>query len=281
MTNFSDSHTDIMTAIKKKSQRETVVKRIKENGGDFVSLAIFTTEKKQKLREIERLNYEIKFYKEKYDLSLFMSIEDLGFIESKKDFVKLISLKPFSATLTWNFSNQFAGGSQANDGLTGEGRRVIDVLEANDIIIDSAHLSRKSFSELCRISSKPIYNSHSNINSIFSHKRNLTDKQIEKIVLSDGFVGITFYQKFISNEKITSFDIAKQFDYLIKHFGSDNFGIGSDLYGFDKKFLPIDFGDDFFEKLKNEMKNLGYNQNIIDKIMWKNYENFSKKMKKI
>ena len=275
---FSDSHTDIMTALQEKEEREKVVCNIKKLGGDNISLAIFTTEKKQTISEIEKLNDEIESLRKKYDLSLFMSIEDMGFLDKKADIKKLISLKPISATLTWNYQNQFAGGSLTDFGLTKRGIKLVDFFEDNGVIVDSAHLNRRSFFQLCQMSHKPIYNSHSNIDNIFSHNRNLTDEQIEKIVISEGFLGLSFYQKFISNQRIGALDIAKQFDYLIQHFGSDNFGIGSDLYGFDKRFLPheIEKGT-FINELKKHMQDFGYGEKIINKILWGNYENFLKK----
>ena len=112
-------------------------------------------------------------------------------------FNSLIKLKPFAVTLTWNNKNQFGGGAHSTCGLTKFGKLAIKMLEQNGILVDCAHLNRKSFWQFTRLTTKPIFVSHSNLNCICSHKRNLTNKQIEFIAKSGGYVGLTLYQKFI------------------------------------------------------------------------------------
>ena len=77
----------------------------------------------------------------------------------------------------------------------------LKLLEENNILVDTAHLSRKAFYDFAKITTKPIYNSHANLNTLFAHPRNLTNKQIEKIVQSNGFLGLTIYEHFISKQK--------------------------------------------------------------------------------
>ena len=280
MKKISDSHTDILTEIKSKTKRENYFAQIKDYV-QTISCAVFTTNKKIDVTKIGKLKKEIEEYNNKYNLNLILSIEDLGFIKSEKEIEELIKIKPISTTLTWNEANQFAGGSLSKNGLTQMGFKTIQLLEENNILIDTAHLSRKAFHEFSKISKFPIYNSHSNINSIFKHKRNLTDKQIKKIVDSNGFMGLTVYQHFIANNKISCRDIALQFDYLIKKYGHKNFGIGSDLFGIEKEFLPTDFsGYTKVDNLVLEFKKLNYSQEIIDAILFKNFQDFLLRIKK-
>jgi len=275
-----DAHTDFLTEIKNQRKREEYVKKIKKNAG-IISCAVFTTNSTFCLKDVENFKLEIEKYNKGYHTKLLLSIEDLGFIKSIEELYKLIKLKPISVTLTWNEKNQFAGGAHTNKGLTKLGIETIKILEENNILIDTAHLSQKAFNQFCRITTKPIYNSHSNINSLFKHKRNLTNKQIKKIVSSGGFLGLTFYKKFISAEKITMRDIALQFDYLIKKFGYKNFGLGTDLYGINKNYLPTDFKSYFdIKKLIIELKKLNYSNKIINAIIYKNYKKFLKISKK-
>lgn len=272
-----DAHTDFLTEIKDKDEREKYVKSIKKIAGR-ISCAVFTTNSTICLKDVENFKRELEYYNKKYHTKFFLSIEDLGFIKSVEELYELIKLKPISVTLTWNNENQFAGGAHTNKGLTKFGIEVIRILEENNVLIDTAHLSRKAFGEFSKITTKPIYNSHSNSNSLHRHKRNLTDKQIQKIVEGGGFFGLTFYQKFISNEKITMKDVANQFDYLIKKFGYKNFGLGTDLYGIKKEFLPIDFNNYFdIKKLIKELKKLNYSKKIISEVVYNNYKKFIKK----
>ena len=276
-----DAHTDFLTEIKDRKDREEYVKSIRKVIGT-ISCAVFTTNSTICLKDVENFKTELDYYNKKYKTKLLLSIEDLGFIKSIEELYELIKLKPISVTLTWNNENQFAGGAHTNKGLTKLGEKVVKILEENNILIDTAHLSKKAFKEFSKITTKPIYNSHSNIYVLHKHKRNLKDCQIKKIVKSGGFLGLTFYQNFISNEKITMHDIALQFDYIIEKFGYKNIGLGTDLYGIKKEFLPTDFESYFdVKKLAQELKKLNYSKKIINAIIYKNYKKFIKNFKKI
>ena len=275
-----DTHTDFLTEINNQNERENYVKKIK-NKIKIISCAVFSTNSTMSVLDVENYFLEIKKYRKKYKLNLLLSIEDLGFIDNEAKLNKIIQLKPFSVTLTWNYENQYAGGAHTNKGLTKLGINTIRLLEENNILVDTAHLSRKAFNQFCKITTKPIFNSHSNINQLFKHKRNLTDKQIKRIVNTDGFLGLTFYEKFISNEKITCQDIALQFDYLIKKFGYKNFGLGTDLFGVGNGYLPNDFKSYFdVENLICELKKLHFSNKIIKAIIYKNFQKFIKNYKK-
>lgn len=274
-----DAHTDFLTEIKDRNDREEYVKSIRKITG-LISCAVFTTNSTISVKDVENFKQELDYYNKKYKTKLLFSIEDLGFIKSIEELYILINLKPISVTLTWNKLNQFAGGVNTNKGLTKLGIKVIKILEENNILIDTAHLSRKAFFQFAKITTKPIYNSHTNIDKLFKHKRNLTNRQIKRIIKSDGFIGLTVYEKFISNQKITARDVALEFDYLIKQFGYKNIGLGTDLYGIENKYLPDDFRSYFdIENLIYELKKLNYTKKIINSIIYKNYKNFLKLIK--
>ena len=208
-----------------------------------------------------------------------LSIEDIGFVHSANDLLRLVRLKPVSVTLTWNKNNQFAGGALDNGGLTRLGKFVVRVLEHNQILVDTAHLNKKSFWQFKHITTKPLYCSHSNIFALHPHKRNLTNKQILAIKNSGGFWGLTLYQDFVSNTKITSKDIANQFEFLFTHFGIKNFGLGSDFFGIDTQKLPQDikhYKD--LKKVKNCLKSKGFSNTNLSYIMHKNYVCFLSRM---
>lgn len=275
-----DSHTDFLTEIKDKKERESYAKSISYIAGR-ISCAVFTTNSTISVKDVENFKHELDYYNKRYRANFLLSIEDLGFIKSIDELYDLIKLKPFSVTLTWNERNQFAGGANTKNGLTKLGVKAIKTLEGNNVLIDTAHLSRKAFFQFARITTKPIYNSHSNIFSLFKHNRNLTDRQIKKIVDSNGFLGLTIYQNFLSQNKISCKDVAWQFDHLIKKFGFKNFGLGTDLYGVKNEFLPQDFITYFdVVNLKKELKNLNYSNKIIERILFKNYQKFIKRVQK-
>ena len=275
-----DAHTDFLTEIKNINERENYIKVIKKNI-KIISCAVFTTNSTISVEDVENFKFELEKYNRKFNTKLLLSIEDLGFIKTEEDLIELIKLKPFSVSLTWNNANQYAGGAHTNKSLSKLGIETIRLLENANILIDTAHLSRRAFNQFCKITNKPIYNSHSNIFTLHKHRRNLTDKEIKKIVNADGFLGVTIYEKFISNEKINCRDVALQFDYLIKKFGYKNFGLGTDLFGIENKYLPKNFKSYYdVENLIYELKKLNYSNKIIKAIIYKNYENFIKRSRK-
>lgn len=277
---ISDSHTDFLTSIESVLDREQYIQEIKQYGAQNISCAVFTTSNKLEVEDVIHYANELDNLRAKYNINLLLSIEDLGFVKIKKDIDEIIKLKPISVTLTWNYANQFGGGTNSKLGLSIYGKECVKILEQNNILVDTAHMSRQMFWEFCKITTKPIYNSHSNIYSLKRHKRNLTNKQIDKIVKSNGYLGLTLYDEFISKDLITSKDISLQFDYLVQKFGYKNFGLGTDLYGIDVAHLPIDVkGYKDINQVVNELKKIGYNREVIDCLIYKNFETFLERIK--
>lgn len=278
MINIADSHNDFMTKITAK-EKNCYLSHCQKVGVKIISCAIFTSNLKLCIDDLYNFKNEIVKLKNKYkDIFLLFSIEDIGFIH-EEDIDKFIKLRPISCTLTWNFDNQLAGGAFGGKSITKFGEEVIHKLENENIFVDTAHMNKKSFWKFCKLTKKPIYNSHSNIYDLKRHKRNLTDKQIEMIVKSNGYLGLTIYDKFVGKEgKVDSKTIALQFDYLIKKFGYKNFGLGTDFYGIDINNLPKDIKSyEDIEKIVRELKKLGYSEKIIECILYKNYEDFLKR----
>lgn len=278
MINIADSHNDFMTKITAK-EKDCYLSQCQKVGVKIISCAIFTSNLKLCIDDLYNFKNEIVKLKNKYkDIFLLFSIEDIGFIK-ESDIKKLIKLRPICCTLTWNFDNQLAGGALGGKSITKFGEEVIHRLENENIFVDTAHMNKKSFWKFCKLTKKPIYNSHSNIYELKRHKRNLTDKQIEMIVKSNGYLGLTIYDKFVGKEgKVDSKTIALQFDYLIKKFGYKNFGLGTDFYGVDTNNLPKDIKSyEEIEKIARELKKLGYSEKIIECITYKNYEDFLKR----
>lgn len=278
MIKIADSHNDFMTKITAK-EKDCYLSQCQKVGVKIISCAIFTSNLKLCIDDLYNFKNEIVKLKNKYkDIFLLFSIEDIGFIH-EEDIDKFIKLRPISCTLTWNFDNQLAGGAFGGKSITKFGEEVIHKLENENIFVDTAHMNKKSFWKFCKLTKKPIYNSHSNIYDLKRHKRNLTDKQIEMIVKSNGYLGLTIYDKFVGKEgKVDSKTIALQFDYLIKKFGYKNFGLGTDFYGIDINNLPKDIKSyEDIEKIVRELKKLGYSEKIIECILYKNYEDFLKR----
>lgn len=291
-TIVSDSHTDLLTSLvdnvqklkKEKSYFEStdfsktknkVFDYLLSQNVDILSLAVFTNNKNIQFKDLYLFKQIVEEYNQLELGRALISIEDIGFIKHFYGLQELVKLNPFSCTLTWNHDNQFSGGALGKSGLTEFGKFAVCYLEENNILIDTAHMNRKSFWEFVDLTSSPIFNSHTNIFSIYKNKRNLLDNQIKKIVETNGFMGITLYDKFIKNGSIKSFDIALQFNCLVEKFGINNFGFGTDFFGVDETNLPTDiksYNDLYL--VADHLCNFGYSSCDIKKLMHKNFSEF-------
>jgi len=279
MFNLTDAHSDLLTSLPNSKQIK-FIRNLPANV-KVLNLAVFTTHKNLGINSLKRCKQKIENLQKLTRTHLLFSVEDIGTV-SPYEIDELIKLKPFCVSLTWNNKNQYAGGALSTNCITKCGKQAIKKLEENNILIDTAHLNRKSFWQFSKLTTKPMLCTHANINASHKHPRNLTNQQIKKIVDSNGFIGLTIYQKFISNNKITAKDIAKQINCLIKNFGYKNFGFGTDFFGINKKDLPTNikcYSD--FSQIATELKNMGHSNKVIRHIFYQNFSNFLKQTNKI
>jgi membrane dipeptidase len=135
--------------------------------------------------------------------------------------------------LTWNFQNEIGSGAyeRPNLGLTEFGFKVVEETNLLGMVIDVSHLNRFGFYDVIDTSSKPIIASHSNAKSVYSHIRNLNDKQIKLIADKGGLIGVTFVPEFLAKKDSKIDDIVKHISYISKLVGPEYIGLGSDFDG--------------------------------------------------
>lgn len=177
--------------------------------------------------------------------------------------------------IVWNDDNDLACGALTkNDtGLTELGKEYVKELEKNRIIIDVSHSSKKSFYDTLENTTVPIIASHSCVEKLCNHPRNLNDDQIKQIAKRGGVIGVCFYKKFLSpTENATVIDIVNHIDYIVNLVGIDYVAFGSDFDGIDKEDELKDIkGVKDFYKIIDELKNRGYSAEDIENICSKNF----------
>ena len=85
-----DAHTDFLTEIKDKGEREEYVKSIRKIAG-VISCAVFSSYSTICLKDVENYKLELDYYNKKYKTNLLLSIEDLGFVKSREELFELIN----------------------------------------------------------------------------------------------------------------------------------------------------------------------------------------------
>lgn len=277
-----DCHNDFLTEFKNFEDKKAYIKNsiIKNKYIKKIACVIWTSKLNNVTDFIDK-NFKLL---QPYNKKILLSLEDINFVaedgEIDFEFLNYLSkYKIFSCGLVWNNDNMLGGGAYGKKGLTNLGKKFVQNLESRKILIDTAHMNRKTFYKFIKITRYPIYNSHSNIYSFKRHKRNLSDNQIKTIINSNGFIGLSFVCEFISDKIVDCNKVALQIKFFIDKFGCDNIGIGSDFYGTTN--LPTNLKDySDLKNLKKSLRNQGVSLKIINKIFYKNFINFQKRLAK-
>ena len=213
---------------------------------------------------------------ENHKKAFVFTVENCGFLNGNIDNIRLMKdMHVRMATLTWNAENCIGGGADAqHKGITPFGAECIREFEKNSIKVDISHASDKLFYDVAEIATKPLVASHSNSRTICPHGRNLTDEQFCIIRNSGGLVGLNFHRDFLSSDsdKASMKDLLLHTEHFLSLGGEDTLAIGSD---YDGSNIPSDL--DSIEKVINlyeEYLRIGYNEQLVQKIMFFNAHNF-------
>lgn len=119
------------------------------------------------------------------------------------------------------------------NGLSPFGREVIKEMNRLGVLIDVSHAGEKTFWDVIELSTQPIIASHSSVQALCYHDRNLTDKQMQAIAKNGGVVQICLVDLFINRnrKKASIMDAVDHIDYAVKVAGIDHVGIASDFDG--------------------------------------------------
>ncbi|WP_029904471.1 membrane dipeptidase [Prevotella sp. 10(H)] len=119
------------------------------------------------------------------------------------------------------------------NGLSPFGKDVIKEMNRLGVLIDVSHVGEKTFWDVIQLSTQPIIASHSSVQALCYHDRNLTDKQMQAIAKSGGVIQICLVDLFINKDrkKASLTDAIDHIDYAVKVAGIDHVGIASDFDG--------------------------------------------------
>lgn len=169
---------------------------------------------------------------------------------------------------------RFPSSPDIGSGLTETGLRLVKACNAKRIMVDLSHMDEKGFWQTARISDAPLVASHSNAHALCSQSRNLTDKQLDAIRESNGFVGVNFGTAFLradgkKDPNATVEEIVRHVDYLLNKLGEDSVGFGSD---FDGTTVPPDLHDVAgLPILVEALTRRGYDHPLLEKICYGNW----------
>ena len=131
------------------------------------------------------------------------------------------------------------GGSSSGSrktGLTDEGRRAVDRMEALGITVDLAHASEQAARDILDRAHKPVLATHVGLRTICPHSRNLSDELIDRIAANGGVIGVGFFPEVTCGDTVEA--VVKSIVYVRHRVGARHVALGS---GFDAPVdLPVD-----------------------------------------
>jgi len=196
-----------------------------------------------------------------------------------------------SMGLTWNWRNLIADGvmEPTNGGLSLWGREVIIEMNRLGMIVDVAHVAKRSVLDVLEISRDPVIVSHACCRSLCDHPRNLDDETIEAIARKDGVIGLAFVPSFVDKKEPGLDRFVDHIDHIVDLVGIDHVGLGPDYIDYlpDRKLAQLSkkpYSADYHEKTLKGLEDVtkipnitramikrGYTDEEIEKVLGLNF----------
>jgi membrane dipeptidase len=214
-------------------------------------------------------------------IALLIGVEGGYMIEDDLRILRLFNrLGVRYLTLTHSFNTNWADSSGTgkpvppiHDGLSPFGREVVAEMNRLGMIVDITHVSDKTFYDALAVTKAPVIASHSSVDGVKDHPRNLSDDMLRALARNGGVIHIDSVIKYIDpveNRNGTPLSIfIDHVVHALKVAGPDHVGIGND-YGYDAP-RPIGMEDvSKFEEVTYELLQRGVDEATIRKVWGEN-----------
>lgn len=214
--------------------------------------------------------------------------------------------------LTYNPANSLGDGAMApgNRGLTAFGRRAVERLNMNRIMVDLSHSGERTCLEAARASAQPVSINHTGCRALVDLPRNKSDEELRLVASRGGFIGIYFMPFLSTRSNASAADVVAHIDHAVTICGEDHVGIGTDgpITGVDdmpayRRRIAIEVarrramgigargenpdtipmvpdlqGVDQFATLARLLERKGYKEKRIDKILGLNFLGYARRV---
>ncbi len=128
---------------------------------------------------------------------------------------------------------KFGDATEEHGGLSAYGFEVVKELNRLGILVDISHVSKQTMLDATRSSVAPIIASHSSVNGVYEHPRNLDDEQLLALKENGGVVQIVAFDIYLNEGWGTASvsDFVDHIDYAVDLIGIEHVGISSDFGG--------------------------------------------------
>ena len=135
-----------------------------------------------------------------------------------------------SVQLTYNNRNLAGDGAlePANAGLSKLGRKTIERIEAEKLLLDLSHGGQRTMAEAAAHAKRPLVNSHTGARALYDHPRNTDDATIRAVADKGGVTGVYFMPFLAADMKPSGARLLDHIEHVARIAGEDHVGIGTD-----------------------------------------------------
>ncbi|MGQ0625374.1 MAG: dipeptidase [Sporichthyaceae bacterium] len=164
-------------------------------------------------------------------LAVAFDLEDCGPLEGDLANVEYF-VRHGVRTMLPSYNHANAAGCGCLDvtdtGLTAWGRELIREMNAAGMVPDGSHCSVRTGLDICEVSTKPVIYSHSCLQSVWMHPRNITDEQARACAATGGVIGITGVGIFLGPNTPTIEAMITHLEAAVELVGIEHVGVSTD-----------------------------------------------------
>ncbi len=118
-------------------------------------------------------------------------------------------------------------------GLTDFGRAYVERLNELRIGVDLAHVSRPGFFDAVEVhdETQPLLVTHTGVDAVYQHWRNLTDDQLRAVAATGGTVGVMLESSFLGRRHVGVATVVDHLTHIVDTVGEEHASIGTDFDG--------------------------------------------------
>lgn len=133
--------------------------------------------------------------------------------------------------LAFNQANDVGGGcaERADAGLSKFGESVVRRMERVGMLLDLSHTGHRTTMDAMAIATKPCVFTHSMVDAVQPHFRNLKDDQIRACAKTGGVVGMSGSGEYMGDLACSNEAIVRHVDHIVQLVGAEHVGLGLDL----------------------------------------------------
>jgi microsomal dipeptidase-like Zn-dependent dipeptidase len=161
------------------------------------------------------------------------------------------------------FDNAFGGSAHGIEkgGLTGRGREMVERMEARGMLVDVAHASAATVTDILAMAARPVVASHTGLRGCCDNARNLSDEHARGIAATGGVLGIGFWPTACGGDDVES--IARSISYAVDVAGAEHVALGSDFDG----AVPVPFDATGMVLLTDALLTAGLDEATVTGVM--------------